>query len=164
MDQGSEFLAEFKDFCDKYHIKVITTRSYARFAERFIRWVKMQLARRINAPGGWASKIPSLVTKWNSTINRGSNLTPNEAHKDENALDVKVSLIMKAKHERKYPELERGDTVRIKEKKGALDKETKPYWSKQLYKIEAIKEEDGMKWYGLDGKDGYLMRHELLKV
>jgi hypothetical protein len=116
MDGGSEFKGVFAQFCRQEQIELITTKSYARFAERFIRWVKMQLYKRKRIPGGWAKQVPNLVSKWNSSSHGSTKMNSTEAHKDENALDVKLSLIMDSKHNRKYPELKRGDQVRIKRK------------------------------------------------
>ena len=116
MDDGSEFKGVFANFCRQQQIELITTKSYARFAERFIRWVKMQLYKRKRIPGGWAKQVPNLVSKWNSSSHGSIKMNSTEAHKDENALDVKLSLTMDAKHARKYPELTRGDQVRIKRK------------------------------------------------
>jgi len=61
--------------------------------------------------------------------------------------------------------------VRIKVKKGALEKETKAVWSEEVYKIEIIvrgsthRSTAGVTQYRLEGspKTTYL-RHELLKV
>ena len=174
-DQGTEFTSKLRGLCDKESIKLITTRSYARFAERFIRWVKMQLARRKEL-GSWKEQLPKIVKKWNSTKNSVTGLTPLEAHKDENALETKLGITMHAKFDRKYPDLKIGDMVRIRKKKGKLEKETVPYWSDEVYKVVNIlhgsqyepannKMSSTAESYVLLGLGGqFFMRHELMKV
>ena len=92
-------------------------------------------------------------------------MTAAEAHKDENALQVKLALIMDSKSTRIYDDLKEGDKVRIKKKRGKLEKETKAVWSEEVYKITGIyRSHAGYPDYVLEGKDGYFLRHELLKV
>jgi hypothetical protein len=68
-----------------------------------------------------------------------------------------------------------GDKVRIKKKKGKLDKETTPVWSEETYTINTIRHGSDYEFTdkkmssntescGLTGVDGYFMQHELLKV
>ena len=75
-----------------------------------------------------------------------------------------MAMMLDAKRERSYPELERGDKVRIKQKKKVMDKETTLKWSKEVYTITLVTHDRGGTHYALDGVSGYLMRHELLKV
>ena len=121
-DEGSEFQKDFAEYVKEEHIIHTTTRTHARFAERFIRWVKMQLYKRRKLPGNWVEKIQTIVTKWNSSEHGTLNMSATEAHKDENALQVKLTLIMASKNTRTYDDLKKGDMVRIKIKKGALEK------------------------------------------
>jgi hypothetical protein len=87
---------------------------------------------------------------------------------------------MHTKFDRKYPEkspeLNIGDEVRIRKKKGKLEKETAPYWSDEVYKVGNIlhgsqyepanrKMSSTAKSYVLVGLSGqFFLRHELLKV
>ena len=60
----------------------------------------------------------------------------------------------------------------MKVKRGKLEKETKAVWSQDVYKITTATQSGdfrtgnlgGITRYKLDGKDGFFMRHELLKV
>ena len=77
--------------------------------------------------------------------------------------------MLKSKHKRSYPDLARGDEVRLRVKKYKLDKETKPGWSDEVYKVDTIHMDFGRTTYGLKDSEGNfvpgkLMRHELLKV
>ena len=60
-------------------------------------------------------------------------MTPNDATKPHNRIDAKVNMELKAKHNRKYPELSVGDKVRIFEKRKVGDKERKPIWSAEIF-------------------------------
>ena len=135
----------------------------------------MQLLKRKDLEGSWTEQVPKLVNKWNKMKNTTTSLTPIEAHKDENALDTRMAISLTATHDRKYPELKVGDKVRIKKKKGKLDKESTPFWSEETYTISTIshgsayaltdkKMSSNTESYALTGVDGYFMRHELLKV
>ena len=165
-DEGSEFKKKFAEYVQQEHIIHTTTKTHARFAERFIRWVKMQLYKRRKLPGNWVKKLPVIVAKWNNSEHGSLNMSAAEAHKDENALQVKLALIMDSKNTRTYPDLKVGDMVRIKKKRGKLEKETKAVWSEEVYKIDFIyRSHAGYSDYVLEGKDGmHFLRHELLKV
>ena len=95
-------------------------------------------------------------------VHSATNLTPKEARKSENELKVKANIAMNATKTRKYPELEKGDKVKIFKKKDKLDKEGVSNWLKEIQTIDDIKTVLGQKYYYINGR-GYL-RHELLKV
>ena len=57
-DEGSEFKGKFTEYVKQEHFVHTTTKTHARFAERFIRWVKMQLYKRRKLPGNWVKKTP----------------------------------------------------------------------------------------------------------
>ena len=152
---------------------IITFSSFpfsSRLAERFIRYVKMQLWKRKELEGGWERQAPIVMKIYSTTPNVHSKLTPLQAHEDENALQQKLAFMMQAKKERTYPRLEVGDMVRIKVNKKAHDKEITSPWSKELYKVVfKYIEASGNTVYGLEDAEGqdidnWFMRHELLKV
>ena len=117
-------------------------------------------------------KLPIIVAKWNNSEHGSLNMTAAEAHKDENALQVKLALIMDQHNTREYPALKVGDKVRVKVKRGKLEKETKAVWSQDVHEIVTATQSGdfrtgnlgGITRYALDGKDCFFMRHELLKV
>ena len=122
LDKGSEFKSDFDRFCKQQDIILTTTNIHARFAERFIRWVKLQLFRRkdLFAKTSWTTQMVDITNKWNSMDHKAINMSAKEAHNDKNALDVKVGLMLKSKHKRSYPDLARGDEVRLRVKKSSL--------------------------------------------
>ena len=65
---------------------------------------------------------------YNNQLKHGSHgFTPADAAKRENSMDVKMNLEMKAKKNRKYPDLNVNDAVRIYKKKEKLSKNEKAY-------------------------------------
>jgi hypothetical protein len=157
-DEGSEFKKKFAEYVQQEHIIHTTTKTHARFAERFIRWVKMQLYKRRKLPGNWVKKLPVIVTKWNNSEHGSLNMSAAEAHKDENALQVKLALIMDSKNTRIYNDLKVGDMVRIKVKRGKPEKQTKAVWSQEVYKVNLVTHVGGVTKYLLKEKDRYFMR------
>ena len=72
-------------------------------------------------------------------------MSPTEARKPSNELKVKLNLATKAKQNRMYPELDRGDEVKIFRKRKPNEKERVGNWSKNIYTVERIDEKLGQK-------------------
>jgi hypothetical protein len=89
-------------------------------------------------------------------------MTPAEATKEDNHLDVKLNLEMKAKRDRRYPEVKIGDLVKIMLKYNKMRKEHNPLYSDLKYKVDNIEEKDGLTFYEVN--DRYRLRNEILKV
>ena len=91
-------------------------------------------------------------------------MTPKEAMKPSNQLQVKANLELKRKHTRIYPDVNVGDYVKIYIKKDKYAKERIPVWSKEKFKVESITESMGQDFYKLEGRPRELMRFEILLV
>ena len=89
-------------------------------------------------------------------------MTPNEAIKKDNHLDVILNLELKAKKDRKYPDLKIGDLVKIMLKYSKGKKEHNPLYSDTKYEIESIEEKHGLKFYKVNGRAR--LRNELLLI
>ena len=63
---------------------------------------------------------PILFTSNNKLVHSATEMTPKEASKEDDELDVYVNLKLKAKHSRKYPAITVGDKVHIYAKKNHL--------------------------------------------
>ncbi len=63
----------------------------------------------------------------------------------------------------RHPKLDVGDKVRVKQKKGALDKERKPDWG-GVRVIEAVEKENNTVFYKLQGSNRGYLRTDLLLV
>ena len=112
--------------------------------------------------------LPPALNKYNSTIHSSTKMTPNQAHKDDNNLKVRMNLTSRESNKRKYPELNEGDKVKTFTKgRGNYTsrKETTSKWSKETYTIEEIKRDmTGSRTFKLQGLRKQFLRHELLKV
>ena len=95
------------------------TRNHAMLAERLTRYLRWHL-RDLQAQHrcDWGVWVKEVVKHYNNGTDEKPThtttyLNPNEGHEDKNALEVKLNLVMQAKHNRKYPEIHTGYTVKI---------------------------------------------------
>ena len=111
---------------------------------------------------GWFS-FEILLTYNNKLVHRTTGLVPSEARKEENELKVWANTVTNSKQNRRYPNLEKGDKVKVLRKKEIAEKERTSVWSDNAYEVEEIFESKGQTFYKVsNGKDH--TRHELLKV
>ena len=167
-EEGALTSHAVKGYLEKENIYIITTRNHAHFVERFIRTFELMLRKRIDydmqqgKEVQWHNYIfPILLTYNNKNEHNTTGLTPADATKHENALDVKMNIELKAKRERRYPELVVGDRVKILLKYNKMKKEHNPLYSDMKYEIESIEEKHGLKFYMVNGRKR--LRNELLK-
>ena len=116
---------------------------------------------------GGSGKKPSL-NRYNNQIHSSTKTTPNNAHNLDIAIQVRTNLILKEKHNRKYPNISEGDYVKIFDKgKGnyVSRKETRSQWSERKYKVILVgRDMMNNRYYKLDGMSKQYNRHELLLV
>ncbi len=157
---------EMKKFLNDKGIDLITTLEHAPIAERAIRTIKAELDKRIkNEVKWWTKYLPEVLIKYNSKMVRsGTDMTPNDANKEENEFEAKTNMEIKRINNRKYPELNVGDKVRIYKKRKVFDKERVGVWEDGYRRIESIVESHGQKLYKVDGVDRPLIRSNILKV
>ena len=91
-------------------------------------------------------------------------MTPTDAMKPSNTLQVKANLEMQRKHTRIYPDVNVGAYVRVYNKKEKYDKERIPVWTNDKFKVESINESMGQNFYKIEGRPRQLMRSEILLV
>ena len=169
-DEGALKTEAMQKYFKEKNITHIVTRSHAHFVERFIRTFKDALYKRIDNEKDkndiqWTDYIFEVLLTYNNKLKHDSHgFTPAEAAKRENSMDVRINLETKAKKNRKYPELNVGDEVKMYKKKERFEKERKSVWSDNSYKIEKIKTSHNQKYYKLEGLARAYMRHELLKI
>ena len=90
-------------------------------------------------------------------------MTPAEARKDDQRMEAKLNMELKAKRSRKYPPLQVHDKVKIMLKYSKFSrKERQPLYSDNKYEIEKIEEKENLKEYTVNGR--IRLRNELLKV
>ena len=168
-DNDGAFQSVVKKFFDDEAIQHIVTQTHANVAERFIRTVKNMIHDRVRFnKAGWTSMLPAVLKKYNSTEHSSTKMTPNQAHKDDNNLKVRVNLTLREKNRRKYPEIKEGDSVKyFKKKKGNYTdrKEYNSKWSPNSYKVLKIQRDmTGGRTFKLEGLPKPFLRHEILLV
>ena len=154
-------------------IRLITTRTHAWVAERHIRTVKDMMFKRMTnremKVDIWHTLLDEILTRFNTKmIHSATGMTPVEAKRSYNEAVVKGRLQVKQLKTRKYPEVDKGDTVRIYQKKDKMDKEDVSTWSNDKYKVTEIETSHGQTYYTVDpqprGWKGNIQRSEILKV
>ena len=164
-------------YLDEQNIRHLLTKAHAGLAERTIRTMKAMIYRRIesakardNEVKRWVDVLYPVLTTYNHIDKHHTiKMTPDEARKPQNQLQVKINLELKRVHSRVYPDIHVGDYVRIRKKKDKLDKERVPLWTPQTYRVERIHESMGQKFYNVPLRPGEvrpsdLMRSDILLV
>ena len=140
-DNEGAFVSNFiQMYFKNNNIRHITTLGHAPVAERQIRTIKNMIYQRVEKTGQkWHEVLFAvLLTYNNKLIHSTTKMTPKDAMKPENQLDVKLNLELKRKHCRIYPNVNIGDMVKVYRKKDKLDKERLSLWSKENYRVEGI--------------------------
>ena len=91
-------------------------------------------------------------------------MTPADAMKKTNQIQVRLNLELRRKHLRLYPNIRVDDTVKIFKKKDKLDKERVSNWGDKKYKVIEIVKHNDQKLYKLEGYNRMLVRSDLLLV
>ena len=168
-DNDGAFQSVVKKFFDDEGIQHNLTQTHANVAERFIRTIKNMIHDRVrfNKPG-WTSMLPAVLKKYNSTQHSSTKMSPNQAHKDNNNLNVRVNLTLRENNRRKYPDVKEGDKVKYFKKKRGNYTDRKEYnskWSPTSYKVVKIQRDmTGNKTFKLEGLSKPFLRHEILLV
>lgn len=118
-------MEKLQDFFKWEGITHAITKTHANVAERAIRTFKKMIADRLRA-----NKDKTWVDT--TQTHSATGIIPNKAHNLDNTVQVKTNLILKENHNRKYPNLTKGDYVRVYEKgKGNYTsrKESRSQWS-----------------------------------
>ena len=137
VDQGTEFVGEFKKFCSAEGIEVYSTMSEtkAAFAERTIRSLKNFLYRYMEDNGyKYIHKLPQFIAAKNSGNNRSKDMKPNHVHNS----DFMSILYSKPVREYKKHKLGIGDRVRISKYDLPFRKGYKPQFTEETFEIVTI--------------------------
>ena len=105
-----------------------------------------------------------MLTYNNKMIHSSIKMTPYEATKPSNAIDVNSTIELQASFTRAYPELDIGSNVKIYKKKTLGQKERVSRFIHIIFTINNITTQHGQKYYNVEGKDRLYLRVELLKV
>jgi hypothetical protein len=95
---------------------------------------------------------------------RTTEFTPQDAAKPENWFEVHNNMEMKARHNRKYPEINIGDTVKVYKQRGALEKEWIGDYKPDTTTVTEITKSLGQTFYKVIGEGKPFIRSEILLV
>ena len=117
------------------------TLTHANIAERAIEQLsKMITDRALVTKSAWTILLQPVLNKYTKQIKHSTtDMTPDKAHKDENAVKVKANSVLKEKYFRKDPKVEAGAKVKVLVKGKAnytSCKESRIQWSEQTWKSE----------------------------
>ena len=165
-NEGAFVSNEVQKYFKDNNIRHITTLTHAPVAERQIRTIKSMIYQRVEKTRQkWYDILGAVLLVYNNKMVHSSiKMTPNEARKPANELNVKLNLQINRTKLRKYPTVSVGDTVRLYRKKDKLDKERKSIWSVNVYKVENIIHSGGEAMFKLEGLAKPVLRHEILLI
>ena len=171
-EEGSLNSDVITSYLDEEKIEIHRTRGHPAFAERFIRTFKDKLYKRIandekkgKADIQWIDYITEIMLTYNTKdVHSATGLTPKEARQPRNDAKAKISMTIKARKSRMYPEIRVNDNVKIMRKKAITEKANTSHWLKEIFRVERIEKKLGQEYYFVEGRDKGLLRHELLKV
>ena len=171
-DEGSIGGALFQEYVEKEGIELYRTRGHPAFAERFIRTFKDKLFKRVENDEKkgktniqWTDYILEIMLTYNNKdVHSATNMTPNEARKEKNELKARMNVAMKARRDRQNPQIEVGDKVKIKRKKGITEKERTSHFLKGEYTVESISKSLGQSYFKMKDYPRKLMRSDIVKI
>ena len=165
--EGGLLSQEATRLLNQHNIKHIATYGKAFHAEKAIHIIKMGIHNRLQGlklnKEDWVDLLPKVIHKYNyDTVSTAHNLTPYNATKDSNKIEVWLNIYNKSQDNKRYEKIEIGDKVRVALKKKTFTKAHDPRFSKEVYRVIAISE-DGYMINNPDHKRLWL-RHELRLV
>ena len=103
-----------------------------------------------------------VLKKYNATKHSTTGVSPNDAKRKDNHSEVWLNIRNKATFARKCPPLKVGDSVRTNIKPRTFKKGYQPSWSKEVYKITFIRNNQ----YLINDANRKILWniHELLKI
>ena len=169
-DNERVFLYNLSKLMKELGIELYVTKHGAMINERFNRTFKNMIWKRLKdskkSKTKWREFLDDVLDVYNNQmVSSATGMTPAEARKKENTLQVKVNLEMRRHKTSKYPDLNVGDNVKTFFKKRTQNKkENVSNWSDRIYKVERTSQSFGQTYYHLQNQTRAYLRHDLLKV
>ena len=166
-------------FRNNKEVQHVMTRRHAVFAEKAIRFFKKKMNQKVSKEvKPWTEYLVSVLQRINTgkeTVaagkreakerpNRTTEFTPEDAAKPENWFEVHNNMEIKARHNRKYPEINIGDTVKVYKQRGALEKEWIGDYKPDTTTVTEITKSLGQTFYKVIGEGKPFIRSEILLV
>ena len=87
----------------------------------------------------WPRLLSKVIHKYNyDTVSTAHNLTPYEATKDPNKVQVWLRIYSKSRQNRMYYKIQVGDHVRVMLKKNSFTKDHDPKFSTEIYSVTHV--------------------------
>ena len=153
---------------NKHHIRHISSYGKAFHAEKAIHIIKMAIHSRLQGlkldADEWPNLLQKVIHKYNyDTVSTAHNLTPYDATKDSNKVQVWLSIYPKSTDNKRYETIQVGDRVRIILKKKTFTNDHDPKFSTEIYEVIHVGKDGG---YLINNPDHRRLwwRHELRLV
>jgi len=165
-NEGSFNSTIVKKYLSENNIRQIYTLGHAAYAERAIRTIKDMIYKRVeHTKQKWTDALFSVLLTYNVKVKSSiTGMTPSEAKKPGNQIDVGSHLELHRVNKRKYPTINVGDYVKLLKKKKQFDKEHISTWTARIWKVLEIVDSMGQKFYKVEGYDKLLMRSEIYLI
>ena len=165
--EGAWESTEFIRLLNQHKIKHIISSSPPPFSERAVQEIKNMIFARLEGleidKQNWTDILPAVLKKYNNRVHGTTELSPIDARKPENQIEVYLNIKQKAQFKRRYPKLNLSDQVRTYIKPHTFKKGYHSSWSREVYKITYISS-DGKQFLVNDNKRRVYNRWELLKI
>ena len=165
--EGAWESTEFIRLLNQHKINHIISNTPPPFSERAVQEIKNMIFARLEGleidKQNWTDVLPAVLKKYNNRIHGTIEMSPIDARKPDNQIQVYMNIRQKAQFKRKYPKLNLSDQVRTYIKPHTFKKGYQSSWSKDVYKIIYISP-DGKEFLVNDNKRKVYNRWELLKI
>ena len=143
VDQGGEFYnKDFKKWTKDNGIEIYSTYGDSKsvVVERFIRTIKDKIAQEFTAENtrNWVHLLPAITKSYNSSKHRTIKMSPKEASKPENELQVYTNLNSESPTKKQKAKYKVNDEVRISRIKETFEKGSAPNWSREVFKVSEV--------------------------
>ena len=165
--EGAWESTEFIRLLNQHKINHIISNTPPPFSERAVQEIKNMIFARLEGleidKQNWTDVLPAVLKKYNNRIHGTIEMSPIDARKPDNQIQVYMNIRQKAQFKRKYPKLNLSDQVRTYIKPHTFKKGYQSSWSREVYKIIYISP-DGKEFLVNDNKRKIYNRWELLKI
>jgi len=137
-EEGSFNSNYFQEYLKKVGISHLTTRTHPWYVERYIKTFKNLLYKRLqDIDKTWIELIEPINNVYNNKMKSSvTNFTPAEARKPDNHIFVKINLELNRKQNRRYPDINVGDKIKIYKKKNYLTKKINQFGYPAIIKLK----------------------------
>ena len=165
--EGAWESTEFIRLLNQHKINHIISNTPPPFSERAVQEIKNMIFARLEGleidKQNWTDVLPAVLKKYNNRIHGTIEMSPIDARKPDNQIQVYMNIRQKAQFKRRYPKLSKDDQVRVYIKPHTFKKGYQSSWSREVYKIIYISP-DGKEFLVNDNKRKVYNRWELLKI